>query len=91
MLQPGGVAVIVAKPELFLENYTYSGVVLDTSNFALLNAGARVSLTVEERVLHRITYALEDGANGDGKSLHIKQNDTLAPGDPSPGTVSDIA
>lgn len=91
VLQPGGVAVIVAKPELFLENYTYSGVVLDTSSFALLNAGARVSLTMEERVLHRITYTLEDGANGDGKSLHIKQNDTRVPGDPSPGTVSDIA
>ncbi len=91
VLQPGGVAVIVAKPELFLENYTYSGVVLDTSNFALLNAGAQVSLAVEERVLHRITYALEDGANGDGKSLYIKQDNTPAPGDPSPGTVSGIA
>ena len=91
VLQPGDVAVIVAKPELFLEHYTYSGTVLDTSSFALLNAGAQVSLKKEDHLLHRITYAMENGANGDGESLHIKQNDTLAPGDPTPGEVSNIA
>lgn len=88
VLQPGGVAVIVAKPELFLQQYAFGGVLLDTRNFALLNAGATVSLKVDDRLLHSVTYVAEDGAKGDGNSLHVREGGGVFAGKPNPGVVS---
>ena len=89
ILQPGGVAVIVANPTSFLQHYTsFNGVLLDTRNFALLNAGATVSVTIDGRLLHSVTYTTDDGAKGDGTSLHIRQDGDIVADDPSPGVMS---
>ena len=90
ILQPGDVAVIVANPEKFLENYTFTGTILDTTIFALLNAGTTVSLQKDTQLLHSVTYAIQNGASGDGNSLHIAQNDSITAGTPSPGVVENI-
>ena len=90
MLQPGEVAVIVARPDMFLQNYSLSGTVLDTTNFALLNAGATVSLKTGNTLLHSITYTMQDGASGDGNSLHIDQNDTITAATPNPGVAQGV-
>ena len=87
VLQPGEVAVIVAKPDLFLQHYSFDGIVLDTRNFALLNAGATVSLELDGHLLHSIAYTVEDGASGDGDSLHITSSDVIVVDRPSPGVV----
>lgn len=91
ILQPGGVAVIVADPTLFSSNYDFDGAVLDTSGFTLLNAGSTVSLKQSGRVLHSITYSSGEGAQGDGKALHIANDDSISSGSPSIGTVRNIA
>lgn len=87
VLPSGGVAVIVAKPELFLQQYSFDGVVLDTRNFAPLNAGATVSLELSGRLLHSVTYTADSGANGDGKSLHVRQDGSIVAGESSPGVA----
>ena len=89
-LPPGGIAVIVSKPEAFLENYVFNGTILDTSIFSLLNNGSTVSLWQSDRLLHRVSYTKDDGAWGDGNSLHIAQNDIISPGSPTPGVVRDV-
>ena len=90
VLLPGEVAIIVAKPELFLQQYSFDGVLLDTRNFALLNTGATVSLEIDDRLLHSVTYTAGDGAKGDGNSLHIKQDGVVFVSEPSPGVVQGI-
>ena len=89
-LQPGEVAVIVENPEVFLQNYSFSGAVLDTSGFALLNTGSTVTLQQQEQQLHSVTYTEQDGARGDGKSLHVMKDDTIVAKQPSPGEASEI-
>ena len=90
VLQPGGVAVIVAKPDLFLQQYSFDGVLLDTRNFALLNTGATVSLEIDGRLLHRVAYTAGDGASGDGNSLHFRDGGAVVD-KPSPGMVHGVA
>ena len=67
------------------------GVILDTSGFTLLNAGSTVSLKQDGRLLHSITYSSGDGAQGNGKALHISDNDIISSDNPSIGTVRDVA
>ena len=91
VLLPGDVAVIVENPNLFLQYYaSFDGVLLDTSSFALLNAGATVSLERDGRLLHSVTYSSQDGAQGDNNALHIASDDTISAGELSPGKVSGI-
>ncbi len=63
---------------------------LDTRNFALLNTGATVSLEVAGRLLHSVAYTTEDGAKGDGNSLHIRQDAVIFAGEPNPGVVQGV-
>ena len=85
-LQPGTVAIIVANPEAFLHHYpSYGGTLLDTTNFALLNAGTTISLKKENMLLSSISYTIQNGANGDGNTLHSSQDGTITAGKPSPG------
>ncbi|MCY4577214.1 MAG: lamin tail domain-containing protein [Candidatus Kaiserbacteria bacterium] len=86
-LQPGEVAVIVSDPALFSQHYSFDGLLLDTTNFALLNAGSTVSLRKGNTLLHSITYTTQHGARGDGNTLHIDQNDVITAGKPSPGVL----
>ena len=95
VLQAGDVAVIVADSDLFLQSYEEYGlddvVILDTSGFALLNAGSTVSLKQGARLLHSVTYSTQDGAQGDGDALHIADNDTISADNSSIGSVRGIA
>ena len=91
VLQPGDIAVIVESPKLFLHNYpSFDGTLLDTGSFALLNAGATVSLEQDGRLLHSITYSKQNGAQGDGNALHIAEDDTISAEYPSVGVVNGI-
>ena len=69
-----------------MQQYSFDGVLLDTRNFALLNAGATVSLKTDGRLLHRVTYTAADGAGGDGNSLHFREGGVVVDA-PSPGAV----
>ena len=94
VLQSGDVAVIVADPDLFLQNYEEydlnDAVILDTSGFALLNAGATVSLEQDGRLLHSVTYSNQNGADGNGDALHIADNDAISAGNPSAGSAHGV-
>ena len=91
VLQPGEVAIIVANTESFLQNYSFDGILFSTSNFALLNAGATVSLKKAERLLHSVSYTRQDGASGNGSALHIQENERIVAGTPSLGVVRGVA
>ena len=90
LLQPGEVAVLVANPELFLQHYAFDGVLLDTSTFALLNTGSTVSLERAGVVLHDVSYSSQDGAKGDGASLHVAQDGTITARLPTLGVARGI-
>ena len=54
-LSPGDNAVIVGSPDKFAEHYTYSGTVLDSTNYALNNTGSTLILILNGENLHTIT------------------------------------
>ena len=91
VLQPGDVALIVADPDLFLQNYEFDGILLDTVQFSLLNAGSTVSLKRDGVLLHSVAYSSDrDGAQGNGDALHIDGNDSILSRRPSLGVASGI-
>lgn len=77
VLSPGASAVIVSQPVQFQQNYQYSGMIVDATNFSLLNSGSTLSIQKGETILHRISYTKDDGASGDGNSLHVGTDDRL--------------
>ena len=90
----GDIAVIVADPQAFLDNYpNYGGGVYDTSSYSLLNSGVHnieiVSLDgrVVGETISSVTYETSLGGNGDGMSIHFDVNGVSFVDDASPGTV----
>ncbi|MDE0243580.1 MAG: lamin tail domain-containing protein [Candidatus Kaiserbacteria bacterium] len=83
VLRPGSTAVIVSRPEQFLQNYAYQGMLIDSGNFSLLNNGATISIIRERVPVHTVSYANSDGARGDGNALHVTREDTFISKQPS--------
>lgn len=91
VLEPGAVAIIVERPEAFLSQYDFTGTVLDSAGFSLNNTGSILALLYRGTVLHTVSYMKRDGADGNGKSLHVGSDDMLSARSPSPGFVSGIS
>ena len=76
-LASGEDAIIVSRLDHFEENYTFSGTVLDVTNFSLNNTGSTIQILIGESLLHSFSYTSEDGGSGDGNSLHISMTDEV--------------
>ena len=85
-LSPGTIAVIVDNPEEFSSNYSYRGILLDSS-FSLSNSGTTLKITSDNSTLHSIRYTSDDGASGDGKSLNVSSSNRVSASTPSIGSV----
>ncbi len=83
-LPTNGYAVIVDKPDNFLNDYPdYNGPIFDSS-FSLSNTGEVLSLTSGGNVIDSISYSKTSGGVGDGKSLQLF-NGELKAAAPTPG------
>ena len=91
VLPAGGFAIIAANNESFLTDWPdFEGTLFDTTSFTLVNTGEILVLkngageTVDE-----VTYSPEDGAEGDGSSLQLIDDDWVAaPPTPSAANAS---
>lgn len=77
-LEPNACAVIVDKPDLWLEDHTgYTGTVIDSA-FSLKNTGEYIALmNMTLDIQHNVSYTPELGANGNGLSLLLNTTSGL--------------
>ncbi len=87
VIPTGAYAIVAHRADLFFDFYpTFTGLVFDSS-FSLLNTGEVLTLTDENQLeLDSFTYTQEDGAAGDGNTLH-KDGASIVAGLPTPGEI----
>ena len=83
----GDVAVIVNNITDFNNNFNTNTTVFDSS-FSLKNSESTIAITQDGDITHSVSYSSEDGASGDGLSLHIDDNNNISTKLPNPGSTS---
>ena len=79
VLEPDEYAVIVDKPELYLENNPNEGTIID-STFGLSNSGEYLAIKDSKNgnITSKINYTAVDGADGTGSSLQFYEGEWKA-------------
>ena len=75
LLSPGERAVIASNPSLFLEQYSFSGPVLDSGNFSLNNTASVLELFFENALLDKISYTNTAAA---GLAVHVSSDGSFS-------------
>ena len=86
-LSPREIGIIAKNPDQFLTDFpTYRGP-LFKSTATLNDNGNTLGLRLEStgNILDTITYTRDDGAYGDGDSLHVRRSGLITADTPSPG------
>src|SRR3989344_2334416 len=85
-LPAGGFAIIAANTDSFLADWPdFEGTLFDTTSFSLLNTTETLVLkNGAGETIDEVTYSSTDGAEGDGNSLQLIDEDWVA-APPTPG------
>ena len=89
-LEAGGYAIIVDDSNKFLQDWPqYTGALFDSS-FSLSNSGETIAIKNGDTVIDEVNYNSSQGANGDGNSLQLINNQWL-PTAPTPGSANQVS